>query len=41
MATAELTAMTALSTMDDYRCGLEDGLHRTIVIETKLTGIRL
>jgi uncharacterized protein (TIGR03435 family) len=40
MATAELTAMTALSSsMDDFRRALEDGLHRPIVDETKLTGI--
>jgi uncharacterized protein (TIGR03435 family) len=40
MATAELTAITALSSsMDDFRRRLEDGLHRPIVDETKLTGI--
>jgi uncharacterized protein (TIGR03435 family) len=40
MATAELTAMTALSSsMDEFARALEDGLHRPIVDETKLTGI--
>jgi len=40
MATAEMTAMTALSSsMDEFRRALEDGLRRPIVDETKLTGI--
>jgi uncharacterized protein (TIGR03435 family) len=40
MATAELTAMTAFSSsMDDFRRALENGLHRPIVDETKLTGV--
>ena len=39
MATVELTGMTALSSsMDDFRRALEDGLHRPIVDEAKLTG---
>lgn len=38
-ATLELTGATALSsTIDDFRRALEDGLHRPIVDETKLTG---
>lgn len=40
MATAQLTAMTGLSSsMDDLCRALEDGLHRPIIDETKMTGI--
>jgi uncharacterized protein (TIGR03435 family) len=40
MAMAQLVGMTALSSsMDDFRRALEDGLHRAVVDETKLTGI--
>jgi uncharacterized protein (TIGR03435 family) len=39
MAMAQLVGMSALSSsMDDFRRGLEEGLHRPVVDETGLTG---
>ena len=39
MAMAQLVGMTALSSsMDDFRRGLEEGLHRPVIDETGLTG---